>query len=178
MKKITTVLALFVLALFATSCNNEQTLQEYLVESQEKNGFITVDLPINFLKPKSLDVPKDVQETINSIRKVNVVALPVKGNEDAYQTEKDKLVQIFANKDKYKDLMRMNVKGYTVRLYYSGSSDAIDEVIAFGYAKDQGVGVARILGDNIDPSNIILMLQNIKMDGDAFNLQNLNLAFQ
>jgi hypothetical protein len=178
MKKITTVLAIFVLALFAASCSNEQSLQEYLVESQGKEGFITVDVPINFLKPKSLDVSEDIQETIKSIRKVNVVAMPIQGNEAAYEVEKEKLTQIFKNKDKYKDLMRMNIQGYSVKMYYSGSTNAIDEVIAFGYAKDQGVGIARILGENIDPSKIILMMQNIKMDGDAFNLKNLNLAFQ
>jgi hypothetical protein len=85
MKKLTTVIALFVLALF-TSCNNQQTLQEYLVASQEKTGFITVDIPINFIKPKSLDVSPDVQETIKSIRKVNLVALPYQGNEEDYNT--------------------------------------------------------------------------------------------
>lgn len=177
MKKITTVLALFVLALFATSCNTEPSLQEYLVESQEKNGFITVDLPINFLKPKSLDVPAEVQETIKSIRKVNLVAMPAQGNEDSYDAEKAKLVQIFKNKEKYKDLMRMNSNGYTIKLYYTGNSDAIDEVIAFGYAKGQGVGIARILGDNMDPSQIILMLQNIEMDPGKLDLKSLNLAF-
>ena len=62
MKKITTVLAIFVLALFATSCSSEQTLQGYLVESQEKDGFMTIDIPINFIKPKSLDVSEDVQK--------------------------------------------------------------------------------------------------------------------
>ena len=178
MKKITTVLALFVLALFATSCNNEQTLQEYFVASQEKDGFITVDVPINFLKPKSLDVSEDIQKTIKSIRKVNLVALQAKGNEEAIEKEKEQLTKILKNKDKYKSLMRMNIQGYAVKMYYSGSSDAIDEVIAFGYSKEQGVGVARILGEDMDPSQFILMMQNIRTDPDALNLKNLNLAFQ
>ena len=177
MKKITTVLALFVLAIFATSCDNQQTLQEYLVESQEKNGFITVDVPINFIKPKSLDVSEDIQETIKSIRKVNLVALPYQGNEDLYQTEKDKLNQILKNNDKYKSLMRMNAQGIKMSIYYTGSTDAIDEVIAFGYAKDKGVGIARILGENMDPSKIIDMMNNITVDGDGMNLKRFNLAF-
>lgn len=177
MKKLTTVLALFVLALFATSCNNQQTLQEYLVASQEKEGFITVDIPINFIKPKSLDVSQDVQETIKSIRKVNLVALPYQGNEEAYNTEKDALNKILKENDKYKSLMRMNTQGIKMSIYFTGSADAIDEVIAFGYAKDKGVGVARILGENMDPSKIIDMMNNITVDGDNLNLKNLNLAF-
>lgn len=177
MKKITTVLALFVLALFATSCNSEQTLQEYLVESQEKNGFMTVDIPINFIKPKSLDVSTEVKETIKSIRKVNLVALPYQGNEEAYQAEKDKLTQILKNNKKYKSLMRMNAQGIKMNLYYTGSAEAIDEVIAFGYAKEKGVGVARILGEDMDPSKVIEMMNNITLDGDQLNLKKFNLAF-
>ncbi|MEQ6124015.1 DUF4252 domain-containing protein [Pseudotenacibaculum sp. MALMAid0570] len=176
MKKITTVLALFVLAIFATSCNNESTIQEYLVKSQEKEGFMTIDIPVNFIKPKSLDVPTDVQETINSIRKVNLVALPYQGNEDTYQSEKDKLTKILKS-DKYKSLMRMNAQGIKMSIYYTGSSDAIDEVIAFGYAKDKGVGVARILGNDMDPSKIITMMNNITLDSGQLNLKKFNLAF-
>ena len=177
MKKITTVLALFVLAVFATSCDNRQTLQEYLVASQEKTGFMTVDIPINFIKPKSLDVSQDVQETIKSIRKVNLVALPYQGNEDAYETEKQALKDIFKDNDKYKSLMRMNTQGIKMNIYITGSADAIDEVIAFGYANEKGVGVARILGEDMDPSKIIDMMNNITIDGDGLNLKKFNLAF-
>lgn len=175
MKKITTVLALFVLTLFA-SCNNEESLQQYMVASQEKDGFMTIDIPINFIKPKSLDVPTDVQETIKSIKKVNLVAMPYQGNEEAYAVEKEKLNKILKS-DKYKSLMRMNAQGIKMSIYYTGSSDAIDEVIAFGYAKDKGVGVARILGENMDPSKIITMMNNITLDSDQLNLKSFNLAF-
>ena len=71
----------------------------------------------------------------------------------------------------------MNTKGVKINIYFSGAEDAIDEVIAFGYNKDMGVGVARILGENMDPSKIIEMMNNITLDGDNFNLKNLNLAF-
>jgi hypothetical protein len=178
MKKITTVLTLFVLALFATSCENEQTLQEYLVQTQEKQGFITLDVPVNFIKPKTLDVSDDVKETINSIRKINLVGMTYQGNEDKFETEKDQLKQIFKNKEKYKSLMRMNVKGYKVNIYYTGSTDAINEVIAFGYAKDQGLGIARILGENMDPSKIIEMMNNIAVDGDQLNFGGLSSTFK
>jgi hypothetical protein len=71
----------------------------------------------------------------------------------------------------------MNTQGIKMSIYFTGSADAIDEVIAFGYAKDKGVGVARILGENMDPSKIIDMMNNITVDGDNLNLKNLNLAF-
>ena len=37
-------LALLLVALFLTSCNNEPSLQKYFVESSEKKGFIEMDV--------------------------------------------------------------------------------------------------------------------------------------
>ncbi len=178
MRKITTVLSLVMLITLMSSCKDESSLQAYLVDSQEKAGFMTFDLPVSFLKLSSEDVSEEVKNTLESIHKVNVVALPVLNNKDAYDTEKTKLKNIFKNSDKYKSLMRMNAKGMKVSLYYTGTGDAIDEVIAFGYADDKGVGIARILGDNMNPSMIIKMMENIKLDPSNLNLKQFNLAFE
>ena len=177
MKKITTVLAILFVTLMATSCSNKQSLQEYLVESQEKNDFITFDIPVNFFKPKSDQVSEEVLETIKSIRKINVVALPYQNNEEAYAVEKEKINTILKDSDTYKSLMSMKVRDMNVKLFYTGNTDAINEVIAFGYAKDTGVGVARILGENMNPSLIIKMMNDISLDGSGVNLSQFNLSF-
>lgn len=176
MKKITTVFSFIMLALLMTSCNNEQSIQSYLVESQGKNGFVTIDIPMTFLDVKDQDVSQDIKDAVKSIRKVNVVAMPYQGNEAAYETEKDNLSKIL-NSDKYKSLMSVNTQGVKVKIYFTGETNSIDEVIAFGYAKEKGVGVARILGDNMDPSMVIKMIQNMKVDSGQFNLKQFNLAF-
>jgi hypothetical protein len=179
MKKYTKIFSLLLLVLMmTTSCKNEKSLQGYLVESQEKNGFITVDIPVSFLKLKNEDVSDEVKETIKSIRKVNVVALPIKGNEAAYEVEKAALKNIFKANSTYKTLMSMKAKGMNVKLYYSGDTDSIDEVIAFGYGEKAGVGVARLLGENMNPAKIIEMMNNIKIDKDNINLGQLNAFFK
>lgn len=177
MKNITKVLSLLLLVLMITSCKNEKSLQEYLVESQEKTGFITVDIPTSFLQLKSDDVSEDVKATLKSIRKVNVVALPIKGNEAAYEVEKATLKELFKDNKEYKSLMTMKAKGMHVNLYYTGDTDSIDEVIAFGYGKEAGVGVARLLGDNMNPAKIIEMVNNIKLDGKNIGLNKLMTSF-
>lgn len=177
MKKITTVFVLLCISLLTVSCDNKQSLQGYLVESQGKDGFMTFDIPVNFFKPKSDEVSKEVLETINSIRKVNVVALPYQNNESAYEVEKEKINTILKDSDTYKSLMSMNARGVKMKLYYTGNPEAIDEVIAFGYAKDKGVGIARILGDDMNPSLIIKMMNEITVDGSGMNLKQFNLAF-
>ncbi len=178
MRKLTTVLAVLFVTLMTVSCNNKQSLQGYLVESQGKQGFMTFDIPVNFFKPKSDDVPAEVLETIQSIHKINVVALPYKNNEAEYDAEKAKINEILKSSDKYKSLMRMNAKGIKMNLYYTGSTDAIDEVIAFGYQKELGVGVARIMGEDMNPSQIIKMMENITWDSNGMNLKQFNMAFQ
>lgn len=90
MKKITTVLSIFVFTLLLVSCK-QQTLQSYIVESHDKPGFISADIPLSFLQLKDGEVSEDLKETIKSIKKINIVALPYKGNEAAYETEKTPL---------------------------------------------------------------------------------------
>ena len=178
MKNITKIFSLLLLVLMITSCKNEKSLQGYLVESQEKTGFITVDIPTSFLQLKSDDVSDDVKATLKSIRKVNVVALPIKGNEAAYEVEKATLKELFKDNKDYKSLMSMKAKGMHVNLYYTGDTDSIDEVIAFGYGKEAGVGVARLLGENMNPAKIIEMMNNVKIDGDNVNLEQFSAIFK
>ncbi len=177
MKKLTKILSLLLLVVMITSCKNEKSLQNYLVESQEKTGFITVDIPTSFLQLKSDDVSEDVKQTLESIRKINVVALPVKGNEAAYEIEKTTLKNLFKDNKEYKSLMSMKAKGMHVNLFYTGDTDSIDEVIAFGYGNEAGVGVARLLGENMNPGKIIEMMNNIKVDGDNVGLKQFSAIF-
>ena len=178
MKKITkTLLLLLFLLLVITSCKNEKSLQGYLVECQEKTAFITVDIPTSFLQLKSDDVSDDVKTTLKSIRKVNLVALPIKGNEVAYEVEKATLKELFKDDKEYKSLMSMKAQGMHVSLYYTGDTDSINEVIAFGYGKEAGVGVARLLGDNMNPAKIIEMMNSIKIDEDNVNLKQFSSIF-
>lgn len=178
MRNITKINALLLLVFLINSCKNEKSLQEYLVESQEKTGFITVDIPTSFLQLKSDDVSEEVKATLKSIRKVNVVALPIKGNEQAYEAEKTILKKIFKDHKEYKTLMSMKAKGMHVNIYYTGDTESIDEVIAFGYGKEAGVGVARLLGENMNPAKIIEMMNSVKVDGDSVNLEQFTALFK
>ncbi|WP_298777565.1 DUF4252 domain-containing protein [uncultured Polaribacter sp.] len=166
MKKITSIFSLVFLVLLATSCKNEKSLQSYLVDSSGKDGFYTGDLPVSSILSAKADVSDDVKETIKSIKKVNIVFLQkTEDNDAAYQTEKAILKNIFTNKD-YKSLMTMKAKGMNVNVYYTGETDSLNEVIAFGFSKKAGVGVARLLGDNMNPAKIIEMMNSVNIDGD------------
>ncbi len=170
MKKILSFFTFLVLVVLTSSCNQEQSLQLYIVESQEKPGFMVADLSSSFLQLKSSDVSEDLKETLNSIRKINLVGLPYQKDSIGYENEKVTIRTILKNSETYKSLMKMNFEGMNVNLFYTGKTDSIDEIILFGYSKEVGVGVARITGNNMNPGKIIEMMKYVKMDLGQFNL--------
>lgn len=175
MKKTIIALASIFLAFSFTSCNNE-SVQSYIVKSQEKKGFITFDVPASIIQLKSDDASEDTKKALASLKKVNLVALPFQDNAEAIQTEKANIEAIL-KKSQYKNLMKSNIEGNTISLYYMGSEDAIDEVIAFGYSEKMGVGLARVLGDNMNPALIMKMMDEIKFDAKNMDLSKLNVLF-
>ena len=176
MKKLTTICSLVFLVMFASACKNEKSLQSYLVESSGKDGFYTGDLPVGSLLTAKADVSDEVKETIKSVKKINVVFLRKTDDNTAdYEAEKAKLKNIFTS-DEYKSLGSIKAKGMNVKVYYTGNTDSLDEVIAFGYSKEVGVGVARLLGQNMNPAKVIEMMNSVKMD--ANNLESFSTIFK
>ena len=176
MKKITTLIVALIVSISFTSCNDD-SLQGYLVKSQEKSGFITFDVPASILQIKSEDVSDATKATLNTLKKINIVALPANSsNSSDVAAEKAQLDKIFKN-DSYKSLMRFTEKNIKVNLYYTGNGDEIDEVIAFGYSSEVGVGIARILGDNMNPSDIMKMMSEVKLDANGIDLKQFSAIF-
>lgn len=176
MKKITTLIVALFLAFSFTSCQ-EESLQGYLVKSQEKSGFITFDVPASILQIKSDEVSEATKATLNTLKKINVVALPANNsNSDEVTAEKAALDKIFKG-DQYKSLMRFTHSNIKVNLLYVGNDNEIDEVIAYGYSSEMGVGIARILGDNMNPSDIMKMMNEVKFDGSGVDLKQFSAIF-
>ena len=165
MKKSTHIISLvFLLLLIVSACDDKKSLQAYIVNSSEKQEFMYGDLPVGLMLAPKEDASEDVKETIKSIKKMNVVFFKkTKENAADYEIEKSKLKNIFTNKT-YKTLGVFKTKGMNMKLYYTGQTDQINEVIAFGYGKKVGVGVARLLGKNMNPARIMEMMNNIQLD--------------
>lgn len=177
MKKLTFLCSLAFLVLFATACKNEKSLQSYLVEANDKAGFSSIDVPVSSVLSPKADVSDDVKETIKSIKKINVVFLQkTDENETVYETEKATLKNIFKDNKDYKTLSSMKMKGMNMNIYYAGETDSIDEIVAFGYSQEFGVGVARLLGENMNPAKIMEVLSDMEMDPS--NLQSFSAIFK
>lgn len=169
------VIILSVLAIFV-SCNQQKTIQTYIVEKQDKPGFMSVDLPMSLIQLNSNKVPIDVKDGYESIKKVNVLGLPYLNNNEAYEIEKKTISLILNNSTLYKKLMKMDMNGMSVSIYYNGDANNINEVIVFGYSKKVGVGVARVIGNHMNPTKITQMAEYLKIDPNQLNLQQIKQA--
>lgn len=167
------------LSAFVTlSCKNEASLQSYLVDSQDKKGFITLDIPLSILQLSMSKASEDDKKAFESIRKINIIGLPYKDtNEITYEVEKEKLKEILKNSD-YKKLINFKKDGMHATIYYSGKTAAINEIIAFGYAKEMGLGVARLLGNNMNPGKIMEMMKKSNINIDNLDLNQFKSFFK
>ncbi|WP_394420952.1 DUF4252 domain-containing protein [Tenacibaculum mesophilum] len=175
MKKLF-IYSMLLVAFVTVSCKTE-SLQSYLVESQEKEGFITFDVPASVLQLSMDKASEQDKEAYESIKKINITGVPYKNLDEAsYEAEKEKLKAIF-KKSSYKELMKFKKDGANAAIYYTGDADAIDEIVAFGYGKEMGVGVARILGENMNVGKIMEMMQKAKMDAGNLDLKQFKMIF-
>lgn len=151
--------AMLVLAL--VSCNSEPSLQKYLVEKQDDDKFLKIDLATSLLQSESSSFTEEQQDILNTVKKVNVVAFKLKdGNMAEYEAEKEKLATIM-KQDKYKTLIKYGSNSRGATLKYLGEENAIDEVIIFASDSEKGFAVFRLLGENMQPGQMIKLMNSI-----------------
>ncbi|WP_111707788.1 DUF4252 domain-containing protein [Lutibacter citreus] len=164
----------FIGAVIVISCDSNPSLQKYYVDSKENNEFISVDVPASILQLKNKNVSDDVKNTLETIKKVNFLALQLTdSNKELYDKEKLKVKAILKN-PKYKQLMRLNMGKGSVSVNYLGEEEAIDEVVIFGSDNNKGFAVVRVIGEKMNPNDIMKIAQEIELDGDSSQLKQLS----
>lgn len=167
MKTLTKLILSLTVVLFF-SCNGKQSLQEYYVDNQDNENFLSLDLPSSLLMVND-NMTKEQQETLSTVKKVNVLAFPKKEeNTVAFEEEKAKINSILRD-DKFHVLMKFNQNGMNAKVLYLGEEDAIDEIIIYGEDYEKGFGVARVLGNQMNPQKLIEMLKTV--DNDMINVE-------
>lgn len=176
MKTFHTLCLLFLVICF-TGCENEQSLQEYFVANQENKDFLAVDIPASLLA-NSESLSPEQRKTLESVKKVNLLAVPKKAaNTETINMEREKIATILQN-EKYQLLMRFGSGDTRMEMYFTGKEEAIDEVILYGYNDDRGLGIARILGDNMDAGEILRLAQSLQQgDINIEGLKNITSGF-
>ncbi|SDW90578.1 protein of unknown function [Lutibacter oricola] len=169
---------IFISVLLLTACESTPSLQKYIVDGKENSDFIAIDLPSNILQLKETGISEDAKKTLETIKKVNVLALQLNDtNEELYKTEKLKVKEILKN-PKYKQLARFNMGKSAVNVSYLGTEDAVDEVVVFGSDNKKGFALVRVLGNNMNPSQIMEMAQHLKLNGGSQQMSQLEGIFK
>ena len=156
--------------LLLTSCNSKPSLQEYLVDKQEDNNFVKVDLATSLLYAEEDKLSIEQKDVLKTVKKINVVAYPIKDNEAEYKAERTKILDILSQ-ERYQTLLKVGSNKQGVTLKYLGEEEAIDEVIIYGNDNEKGFIVFRLLGKDMKPGDMIRMIET--MDKDNINLSAL-----
>lgn len=162
---------IFTLALTAlltlASCNSEPSLQKYFVENSEKKEFISLDVSPTILNVDKTKLSAAQTEALNSFDKMNILAFKAdKTNQAEFETERTKVKAILKD-PKYQELMKIGSGKDGASVSYVGSDDNIKEFVIFANRKENGFAVVRVLGENMNPNNIMTLmsvLQQSKID--------------
>ncbi|MET2984838.1 DUF4252 domain-containing protein [Aureibaculum conchae] len=170
MKTITKILSIFIVILLFASCASSPSLQKYYIDNQDDKNFVSLDVPASLVSLKDNASP-EAQETLESIKKLNILAfVKDKKNEAEYALESNKVKTIIKD-NKYIELLRVKDKGRNIVIKYEGDEDdnSIDELIVYANDKSQGFALVRVLGDKMEPGKILKMVNEIgDIDGDSF----------
>ena len=143
-------------------CKSEPSLQKYFVENSENKNFVSVDLTPKMLNIDSQKLSISQKEALKSFEKVNVLAFKVnQTNMPEFEIEKEKIKVILKN-EKYQQLMKFGSGKQGAQISYVGSDDHIEEFVIFGNKSENGFAVVRILGKDMNPTNILQMMSVLK----------------
>lgn len=148
--------------IFFLSCNNEPSLQKYFVENSESSDFISVDVGSSIINTEKMTLSEEDKKALTSFKKMNILAFKKDSlNDEKYKAESKKVKELL-KEETYQQLMKMGSGNDGGSLYYVGDEENINEFVLFANKKENGFAVVRILGDNMDPGQILNLMSLIK----------------
>ena len=176
MNNLKFIISIFIL-IGISSCDSSQSLQEYIVDKQQDNSFISIDIPSSILTLKDENTSDETLKAIKSIKKFNFLGMQLtEENKEAYIVEKQAIKDIISNK-KFKEIFRVKTGNSEVTVKYLGEEDNIDEVVFFGADSEKGLALVRVIGDNMNPAEMVQLLNKINVDKDSNEFKSLSSIF-
>lgn len=143
------------------SCSDTMSLQKYYVEKTEDADFIIVNLPIDLQQFLKDELTPEELITMKSIRKLNVLIF--RGNDqNATKMEREiRALDQIISQEKYNSLTDFGMLKTKGKLVFLGAEDKIDEGVVYVRNPDMGLAVVRILGNDMNPSALLLLTNKI-----------------
>ena len=144
------------------SCNSEPSLQKYFVENTDNKDFIALDISPTILNIEKSKLTSEQNEALNSFDKMNILAFKATDkNQAQFETERAKVKAILKD-PKYQQLMSFGSGKDGASISYVGADDNIKEFVVFANRKENGFAVVRVLGENMNPNNIMTLMSVLK----------------
>lgn len=150
------------LSVLLMSCNSEPTLQKYFVENTENKNFIAMDVSPTILNVDETKLSVEQNSALHSFDKMNILAFKLdEKNKDQFEVERAK-IDVILKDPKYQQLMKFGSGKQSASISYVGSDEHIEEFVLFANRKETGFAVIRVLGKDMNPTNIMTMLSVLK----------------
>lgn len=170
---------LAICSLILLSCNSEPSLQKYFVENTENKNFIVLDVSPSILNIDKTKLSAEQNQALQSFDKMNILAFKLNAtNQAQFEIELAKVDTILKDV-KYQQLMKFGSGKEGASVSFVGSDDHIEEFVLFANKKENGFAVIRILGRDMNPTNIITMMSVLQSANiDLEQLKPLQVMFK
>lgn len=156
MNKIVTFL---ILAIFTGSCETKPTLQKYYVKNTESADFISVDLAPSVINTNKIKLTNEDKAALESFEKMNILAFKADATNSSKYDKEIKEVKAILKDESYQQLMKAGSGNDGAAIYFVGIDDEhIEEFVVFAGKKENGFAVVRVLGNDMNPTNIMNMM--------------------
>ena len=160
--RIVVYLVAILASLLLLSCNSEPSLQKYFVDNSTKQGFIELDLSSSLINKDKMKLTPEQKTALESFKKMNILAFKLDENNKAqYDIESQKVTAILKSKD-YQELMKVGSGKDAATVSFVGNENHINEFVLFAKKRENGFAVVRILGNDMNPNNIMNMISLLK----------------
>lgn len=146
-----------------SGCTGEAALQEYFVEQADNPNFITLDLPLNTFSSDSLTQKGRASLALESqLKSANILLFKSNAsNLKELNAEVLRVQSILKHKD-FQDLISLKSSKTNGVIKYVAQRGKVKEVIVFGSQSENGFVLIRILGNDIKPTSLLSVLQEMQ----------------
>lgn len=153
------IVAFLILAIFTGSCETKPTLQKYYVKNTESADFISVDLAPSVINTNKIKLTNEDKAALESFEKMNILAFKADATNSSKYDKEIKEVKAILKDESYQQLMKAGSGNDGAAIYFVGNDDEhIEEFVVLAGKKENGFAVVRVLGNDMNPTNIMNMM--------------------
>ena len=159
MKKL---MVLLLFSILLMSCNNELTLQKYFVNNSDAPNFMAIDMDPGMLNIDKTKLTADEANALKVFDKINILTFKAtEHNKANFEAERVKVAGILREKS-YDELMKFGSGKDGVVVYSVGAGEYMKEFIIYGYKKENGFAIVRVLGSNMTANHVMTLMSVLK----------------